>query len=241
MLLTIITVVRNGEFVIERCLKEIASLKDKLVVEHVVIDGQSSDNTVKICAKFDCNVIQQSGLGIYNAMNEGIDSASGKYILFANADDYIDADGLMAAMGILHSDGECNHLFSVKNKRLEKTVTMWNPSATFCRRSTMPAPHPGMIIKRNLYKRELRFDESYKYSADYNMALKLHRYQRVYKVKCHNIIISNFQLGGASSNVRAIIENIRIRYKNNLKIQELLFGFSCDIYRYICSLIVRNV
>jgi len=229
MLLTIVTVVRNGGNVINRCLESIATLKKSTDVEHLIVDGNSTDDTLEICNKFDCKIIMQSGNGIYNAMNLGIEKSKGEFVLFVNADDYIDIVGLLEAVKVLKKEPEFNHLFSINLKLKEITSATWNPIKTFDRRHSMPAPHPGMIIRRELLKENLGFDESYRYSADYHMALRL---QQVQKVKCHNLVISNFQIGGASSNFTPIIENIKIRWKSKLNFYDMGFGFLYDIYRY---------
>lgn len=229
MLLTIVTVVRNGSDTISRCMESIATLKKSTMVEHLIIDGNSTDNTLEICNGYDCDIFIQSGTGIYNAMNLGIEKSKGEYVLFVNADDYIDVSGLLAAISILKDEPEFNHLFSINLKLKDVTISTWSPTNTFKRSHSMPAPHPGMIIKRLLLQNNLYFDESYKYSADYHMALRLQHFKNV---KCHNLVVSNFIIGGASSKFAPIIENARIRSELRLSLIDNSIGLFYDLYRY---------
>lgn len=59
-------------------------------IEHIFIDGSSTDNTVSIIKNMvrgNHKLISEPDLGIYNAMNKGIGLASGKYLIFLNSDD----------------------------------------------------------------------------------------------------------------------------------------------------------
>ena len=95
-LLTIITVVKNDVFNIEKTIKSIISQKSKNV-EFVVIDGKSNDGTIKVINKYknkiDKIVIEKDN-GIYHAMNKGIKFSKGKYIGFCNSGDLINKGGI---------------------------------------------------------------------------------------------------------------------------------------------------
>ena len=59
-------------------------------IEHIFIDGLSTDDTVRIIKNMageDYKLISEPDLGIYNAMNKGIELASGEYLIFLNSDD----------------------------------------------------------------------------------------------------------------------------------------------------------
>ena len=59
-------------------------------MEYIIIDGNSSDNTLKIIKKFKkkiSKIISKPDNGIHDAMNKGINSASGDVIGILNADD----------------------------------------------------------------------------------------------------------------------------------------------------------
>ena len=89
-LVTIITVVLNGEKYVEQTFKSVFN-QTYLNIEYIVIDGCSKDNTIDIIKKYDNQIdYWQSGSdnGIYFAMNKGIELANGELIGILNADDY---------------------------------------------------------------------------------------------------------------------------------------------------------
>ena len=89
MKLSIITVVLNREETIEDCLRSVAeqTFED---IEHIIIDGGSTDGTLEIVDKYKSHiykVISEKDNGIYDAMNKGLNNASGDIVGFLNADD----------------------------------------------------------------------------------------------------------------------------------------------------------
>lgn len=94
--ITIITPVFNGEKFIEKCILNVIS-QDCTEVEHVIVDGGSSDNTVKIITEFSQKFnhirwISEKDKGQSDAMNKGIEIARSEVISFLNVDDYYEPD-----------------------------------------------------------------------------------------------------------------------------------------------------
>ena len=105
---SIITVVRNGETTIRKCME---SVRDQHVgLEHIIVDGGSTDKTCEIVRTFmdgsrgkstqseqliSYRLISEPDGGIYDAMNKGIKAASGEIIGILNADDSYAANGVL--------------------------------------------------------------------------------------------------------------------------------------------------
>ena len=90
-MLSIITPVFNGAKTLEACITSILALKDSRI-EHIVIDGGSEDDTPDILKHYASRigpVISEPDNGVYEAMNKGIHLASGNWLLFIGADDFI--------------------------------------------------------------------------------------------------------------------------------------------------------
>jgi len=88
-LFSIITVSFNAESTIERTIESIDS-QTFGDYEHLIVDGASKDNTLKIVARHTNNkrsIISEPDKGIYDAMNKGICHTSGKYLIFLNSGD----------------------------------------------------------------------------------------------------------------------------------------------------------
>jgi glycosyltransferase involved in cell wall biosynthesis len=89
MLLSVITVVRNGSETISHTIDSVRKQRDARF-EHIIIDGASTDQTIDIVKSYhhdELRWISEPDLGIYDAMNKGIAMAHGEWILFLGADD----------------------------------------------------------------------------------------------------------------------------------------------------------
>ena len=93
--LSIVTVCYNSSKTISNCIESVLRQNNNNY-EYIIIDGASDDGTVEIAKtykeKFEekdikYTIISEPDLGIYNAMNKGIDRASGEWILYLNSDD----------------------------------------------------------------------------------------------------------------------------------------------------------
>lgn len=90
-LITFITVVFNSKQTIEKTIKSILKFKNESI-EYIIIDGGSTDGTVEIIKKFKFEInhfISEKDHGIYDAMNKGINLASGEWINFMNSGDIL--------------------------------------------------------------------------------------------------------------------------------------------------------
>lgn len=88
--ISIITVVKNNEEKIEKCIKSVLNQKYKNF-EYIIIDGHSSDNTMSIVNKYKNKIsiiLSEKDNGIWDAMNKGLKLAKGEIVGFLNADDF---------------------------------------------------------------------------------------------------------------------------------------------------------
>ena len=96
IILSVITIVLNGESHLEQTIKSIISQKTSSI-EFLIKDGLSTDNTHQIIEQYSQSidkVIIQKDQGISQAFNQAIASTSGEYILFVNADDWLEDNAL---------------------------------------------------------------------------------------------------------------------------------------------------
>lgn len=93
--ISVIIPARNEEDNIERLLKSIRdNTLEKEKYEIIVVDGGSTDNTRKICRKYDARIVEGPAKGPAVARNEGWKNAEGNLFFFLDADWYISKDTL---------------------------------------------------------------------------------------------------------------------------------------------------
>ena len=96
-LITVITVVLNGEKNLSECIESLHKQKYDNI-EHIIVDGCSKDKTLDIIKKYEDKIdywCQKKDKGIYDAFNLGMQLASGDYIGFLNSDDVYDENAFI--------------------------------------------------------------------------------------------------------------------------------------------------
>lgn len=226
--LSVITVCFNSEETIISCLNSIANQKF-VKFEHIIIDGNSTDKTSELIKQYTKNkninvrFISEPDQGIYDALNKGIQMASGEIVGILHADDqYFDSNVLKDIMNCydLHNwDVLYGDLVYEKITKRQVLSRVWK-SDTFkiknLKLGWMP-PHPTLFIKLNVIKKIGGYDPSYKISGDYDFIWRLFK-QASIKSFYFRRYITRMQLGGISN---GSIKNLLIKYKEDYRIAKL--------------------
>jgi len=201
LVLSIITVVLNNQSQIARCISSVQKQKH-INVEHIVIDGGSTDGTLDVIDQFSDGITFSSSepdRGIAHAFNKGLKQATGDYVLFLNSDDYYANENALSALKcaaeaesslpdivcspIIFSDPE-KTLNYVEYPRPEK---LWHFMTVF---------HPSMMVKRALFNELGDFDEGFKYAMDSEWAHRAFKLNKSFV--CIEEPIAVMQLRGVS-------------------------------------------
>ena len=119
-LISVIIPVYNVELFLEQCLESIL-WQTYSNVEVICVDDGSTDNSLDICQKYKERdnrvfVIHKDNQGVSSARNTGVDFAHGQYIIFVDADDYLDKNALKIL--ISHHNGDRNLIVALNYDRV---------------------------------------------------------------------------------------------------------------------------
>ena len=235
MKISIITVCYNSEKTIGNTLESIFNQSSK-EIEHIIIDGLSTDNTLSIISKFPYKkkVISEVDKGIYDAMNKGIQIASGDIIGFLNSDDFYANNKVISKVAREFEkdpllDACYADLIYVDQLNTSKTIRYMKSSKFkegLFSKGWCP-PHPTFFVRRSVYERLGKFDLNYLIASDVDLMM---RFLEKYKVKSKYIseVWVKMRMGGTTNkNLKNIwLQNKEIIHsfnKNNLSVNLLRF------------------
>ncbi len=182
MKISIITINRNNALGLEKTLKSVAAQTFK-EFEYIVIDGASTDGSIEIIKKYESQFahlkwVSEPDAGIYNAMNKGIDMASGDYIQILNSGDCFAANDtakrMLAALekagnpSILY--GNMIKCFSDGEKLIDKSFA--EQEITLQGMYTGSLNHDPAFIRRDLFSKYGYYDETLKIVSDWKWYLQ---------------------------------------------------------------------
>jgi glycosyltransferase involved in cell wall biosynthesis len=188
LLLSIVTVSLNAAATIERTLASVALQQVNFGVEHICVDGGSTDHTRVIIDRWALRNprivrIYEPDRGIFDAMNKGLGAAHGEYVLFLNADDFLVAQNSLAfaLRGCVHG-GADNPDLIVGDAVMGKVgcVGLWRHRRVprllgRVRGIGMYPVHQAQFSKRRLLEAVDGFDARLRLAADINQYYDLER------------------------------------------------------------------
>ncbi len=244
MKISIITVTYNSEKYVKHCMQ---SVKEQTHndIQHVVIDNNSTDSTLKIVDKFkidDSIIISENDDGIYDAMNKGIEHSSGDIIGFLNSDDFYADQKVLQVVNEIFTDNMIDacygNLHYVKPEKTDDIVRRWKPgkfkTSSFSK-GWVP-PHPTFFVRCSVYKDLGKFDINYKFASDTDLMM---RFLEVHKIKAVHVDKNfiNMRTGGKTNKTikNIILQNVEILSslkKNNVKFNFFSFFLNKTIDRF---------
>ncbi len=204
MKVSIITIAYNSAETIEDTIKSIVT-QNYSNLEYIIIDGGSTDKTLSIVDKFKdsiTTIVSEPDKGIYDAMNKGVQNATGDIVGILNSDDiYADnkvVSRIVEAIG--NKDSIYADLVYVDRDNTDKVTRYWKSGKYrkgIFKSGWMP-PHPTFFIKKSCYNQYGTYNLQLKSAADYELMLRmLHK---------HNIsvaylpeVITKMRVGGQSN------------------------------------------
>jgi glycosyltransferase involved in cell wall biosynthesis len=177
--ITVITICYNSENSIEDTIRSVIG-QDFKNIEYIIVDGMSSDGTMKIVndyRSFIDKVVSERDRGIYDAINKGIELASGDYIVLLNSNDIFYSSSTISNIADFHKNVDCpvsiaDVLIKDKKGHLLRYYSsrFWKP---FQLRLGFMPPHQGVVIRKDVFNSYGSYSLDYKIAADYEYLVKL--------------------------------------------------------------------
>lgn len=246
MKISIITVTYNSEKTIRTTLDSVAK-QTWHEIEHIIIDGSSSDRTLEIIKEFPhvSLVISEKDKGIYDAMNKGIRKSSGDVIGFLNSDDWFYSDTIVEEIhnGFnLNVDAVYGDLVFVSNEldTVPKRIWISEPFKNEAFLLGWVPPHPTFYAKKSVYLQYGLFKSELMFAADFDIMCRflekesiVTKYLPGYKIK--------MRLGGATTkNITNIIKG-NIEIFKSLRANGLNPGLSFIIKKILLKMKQLNI
>jgi len=180
MRVSVITVAHNAAGTIEDAILSVGA-QTYADVEHIVVDGASGDGTVDIIRRHQDRIarwISEPDEGIYDAMNKGIDLATGDVIGFLNADDVFASPGVLSRIAGVMEDSRLDGCYAdVVYVRPDTGVVIrryrsdrFSPDRLAY--GWMPA-HPALYLRREVFEQCGKFRTDYAIAADYELIARV--------------------------------------------------------------------
>ena len=178
--ITVITAVFNRAGTVGQALGSVAeqTWRD---VEHVVIDGASTDGTLGVLEAHRRQLavlVSEPDGGIYDALNKGLRHATGDVVGVLHADDTFESPDVLARVAAAFADPTVDAVYGdlvyVREQDPTQVVRYWRADAFepgCLERGWMP-PHPTFYVRRAVYERLGGFDTRFRISADYDCILR---------------------------------------------------------------------
>jgi glycosyltransferase involved in cell wall biosynthesis len=212
---SIVTACRNSAGTIEQCMQSVSGQRG-VELEHIVVDGNSTDGTLDIVARNRDDrrvVLTGADQGIADAFNRGLARATGDVVGFLNSDDwYASEDSLAAVHPLLRGDRAivCGAMDLVSpdgsaSRRLES-----DPSRL---RRGMYVRHPATFVPTELLRAMGGFDTRYRIAMDFDLITRLRLAGAEFVVI--DKTITRMRAGGASWNIsRVLREDLDIKNRH---------------------------
>lgn len=220
MKVSIITVTYNSEKYLEDCIQSVIK-QEYPNIEYLIIDGKSTDETLNIIQKhsgFITKFISENDNGMYDAINKGMQMATGDIIGVLHSDDVFAGNGVVSAVVEAFKANKVDAVYGDLNyvyaEDISKIYRNWK-GKIFHRRlfhkGWMPA-HPAFYFKKELLEKYGNYKIEFKSAADYELMARYLYKHRVPAIYIPELMILMRRGGMSNSNIKKRIQANRNDY-----------------------------
>jgi glycosyltransferase involved in cell wall biosynthesis len=236
MKITILTVSYNSETTIEDTIKSVLS-QSYQNIEYIIVDGGSNDDTINLIKKYENSIskwISETDKGLYDAMNKGIEMATGDVIALINSDDlFSNDDAIKKVASVFNSSSNLDSVYAdlyyVSQFDTNNIIRKWVTGKQRKFKYGWHPAHPTFYIKKKIYEQYGYFNLKYKLAADFEIML---RFLEKHKISTQYLKepLVKMRLGGETNKSLKNIQNqnlecIRAFKDNSLSVNLILYPF----------------
>jgi glycosyltransferase involved in cell wall biosynthesis len=182
------------------------------------VDGASTDGTVALLHRYSERItwwLSEPDRGVYDAWNKALPQATGEWIVFLGADDWLpEAEHWVTLRGRLEqvpadirvAYGRVRRV-SPTGKEVAFSGESWDragPAFT----QQMSLPHQGVFHRRELFADLGPFDPTFRIAGDYELLLRELPQRKAFYLG-DDTIVSNMTVGGLSLHGQYILDHVR--------------------------------
>lgn len=233
MKFSIITATHNSAKTLQRCINSVVN-QTYQDIEYILVDGASTDGTLDIIKSnkdFITKFVSEPDAGIYDALNKGINLATGDVVGFLNSDDEFADEHVIEWIAEVFECQHCDAIYGdlvYQTNSLQPNIVRYWKSNRFrisCLKYGWMPPHPTLYCKKNVYDKLGRFDTSFHVSADYDFILRLFKQSALRKCYFPKVLVK-MTVGGTSNGsfckmMRKSREDYRVIRKNRVGVSVL--------------------
>lgn len=197
MMITVITVVFNDYANIRRTIESVVNQSYESL-EYIVIDGGSTDGTLEVIKEYSAKIdvlISEEDEGIFNAMNKGLERATGEWVNFMNSGDIFYENTVLA--NVFRDLTISDNITLIYGDKISggEYVAALEPLSAMSRGGFF-ACHQSMF-----FRMPIRYNECFKVMSDYELILRLYSSNKdgfIYRP----FVVCDYAEGGFTSVIR---------------------------------------
>jgi glycosyltransferase involved in cell wall biosynthesis len=238
---SVVTPAYNSAATIARCVESVKA-QTYPDIEHIVIDGGSTDGTVELLREMGVRCLSEPDAGIYHAMNKGVRMASGEIIHILNSDDWYSANDVVAMMVDLMESGGVDvchaQISQVNSQCVEVCVNGVDVSKSQLLKK-MKVAHPSCFVRATVYQRFGDYSQGFRIAADYDFILRV--WDKV-NVGFMPRRIVQMQMNGVSNvnPVRSYKDSLAVSLAHGRGVLSSLFTFCYESVGHYVVMFVRK-
>lgn len=240
MKVSIITATYNSEKTLKGTLESVLK-QTHSDYEHIIVDGKSTDSTMQIVKEYEPKYqgklkwISEKDSGLYEAMNKGINMATGDIIGILNSDDVYASETVLETIvntfEQTNCDGTYANLIFMDEETMIKPKRIWRNPKGKVKNGWHPA-HPTLYLKKEVYNKIGLFNLQYKVVADYDFMLRMLQNKEIALQYIDEYLIYMRAGGTSTAGMKGYIRNLKESHQV-LKDNHIKYPYFVDLLRII--------